>query len=78
MELEELAQAEKEKLALTDTLAQERVENAKKVEELAALRRRFTDLQEKWDTHVCVAPNFDSTDATSTQLTKALSDLQVS
>ena len=78
MQLKELAQVEKENSALTDTLARERDENAETIEELATLRQRFTDLQAKWDTHVCVTPTLDLADATSTYLTKALSDLQVS
>ena len=72
---EELDQEEKEKTTLTDILSQERDENAKTVEELVALRQIFSDLQEKWDTHVCTTPTLDSADATSTQLNKALSDL---
>ena len=77
MQPEELAHVEKEKSALTDTLAWERDENAKIVEELATLRQRFTDLQAKWDTHVCVTPTPNTVYATSTRLTKALSDLQL-
>ena len=52
MQPEELAQAEKVKSALTNTLARERDENAKTVEELAAFRQRFNYLQAKWDTHL--------------------------
>ena len=65
-------------MTLIYTLARERDENAKIVEELSALKQRFTELQAKWDTHVCVTPAPDTMDATSIQLTKALSDLQVS
>ena len=52
----ELAQAEKDKADLADSLAKEKEEKEKIAEEIAVLQGRLTALQMTWDTHSCAPP----------------------
>lgn len=50
----ELAQAEKEKADLADSLAKEKEEKKRMAETMAILQGRLMELQTIWDTHSCV------------------------
>lgn len=78
VQMDELAQMEREKSVLTDSLVKEQERNTKMVAEIMDLKQRLSDLQGKWDRHVCVALTSDEPGTTPKQLTKALSNLKVS
>ena len=52
----ELAQVEKDRVDLADTLAKEKEEKEKIAEEMVVLQGRLKALQETWDTHTCAPP----------------------
>ena len=49
----ELAQEEKEKAELDNTLSREREDKEKMIETIATLQSRLTELQNTWHTHSC-------------------------
>ena len=51
VQMDELAQAEKEKVELANTLAKEREDKEKMAETIATLQNRLMELQNTWDTH---------------------------
>ena len=61
----ELVQAEKDKASLADSLAKEREEKTKILEEMAALQGSMNELQISWDTHVCAPPALEGTSSLS-------------